>query len=83
MVPLPHHADLSHLGQGFGQMGLGQSGANAAGVIVDIVAIDVDIAVIVDIGGIVRIVAGRPKPPPRSRITKTPDKLHIAMRFRR
>ena len=52
----------------------GQSGANTAGVIVDIVTIDVDIAVIVDIGGIVTVVAGRPKPPPRSPYNQNPRK---------
>ncbi|GHU55096.1 hypothetical protein AGMMS49975_16450 [Clostridia bacterium] len=37
----------------------------AAKVIVDIVAIDVDITVRIDIGGIITIDARRPKPPPR------------------
>ena len=55
-------------------MRLGQGGPNTTVVVVDVVAIDVDVAVVVDIGGIVAIVAGRPQPPPRSRTTKTPDK---------
>ena len=54
-------------------MGLRQSRPDATTIIVDIVAVDVDTAVIVDIGGVVAIIAGRPQPPPRSRITKTPD----------
>ncbi|MCL1997962.1 MAG: hypothetical protein FWG65_04260 [Turicibacter sp.] len=56
-------------------MSLGQSGANSA-TRRDIVAIHVDIAVLVDIGGIVRVVARRPQPPPRSRSTKSPNKRH-------
>ena len=76
LVPLPHSTDPPRLGQGFGQMGLGQSGANTATHGADIVAIDVEIAIIVDIGGIVTIVARRPQPPPRT--TKTPDKRHSA-----
>ena len=72
LVPLPHCTDLPSLGQGFGHMGLGQSGANSAVVVVDIVAIDVDIAVIVDIGGIIAIIAGRPQPPPRRRYNQNP-----------
>jgi hypothetical protein len=44
-------------------MGLGQSGANTI-IVVDIVTIDIDIAIIVDISGIITIVARRPKPPP-------------------
>ena len=43
------------------------SGANTTRVNVDIDAIDVDIAVGVDIGGKAAVIAGRPKPPPRSR----------------
>jgi len=82
LVPLPHRTGPSHLGRDFGQMGLGQSGAHTAGRIIDVVAIDVDISVIVYVGGIIRIVAKRPQPPPRSRTTKTPDKRHSAMRFR-
>ena len=54
-------------------MGLGQSGANATLRPVYIVAIDVEVAVGVDIGGIIGIVAGRPQPPPRSRTTGTPE----------
>ena len=53
-------------------MGLGQSGTDAAVVVVDVVAIDVDVAVVVDIGGIVAVVAGRPKLPPRSRYNQNP-----------
>jgi len=41
-----------------------QSRANTTSLIIDIVAIEVDIAVIVDIRGVILIVAGRPKPPP-------------------
>ena len=54
-------------------MRLGQGGANTAVVVVDVVAVDAGIAVVVDIGGIIAIVAGRPQPPPRSRKTKTRD----------
>jgi len=61
------------LGTRFRANGLGQSGAYTACFIVDIVAIDVEFAVIVDIGGIITIVAGRAEPPPESRTTKTPD----------
>jgi len=41
-----------------------QSRANTASLIIDIVTIEVYIAVIVDIRGIILIVAGRPEPPP-------------------
>jgi hypothetical protein len=60
------------LEQGFGFLGLGQSGTNTAIVVVDIVAIRVDIAVIVDIGGVITVIAGRPQPPPRSRYNQNP-----------
>ena len=63
-IPLPHRTDLPHLEQGFRQMGVGQSGANTTRVVVDIVTIDIDVTIIVDIRGIVTVVAGRPKPPP-------------------
>gem|GEM_PF-6896056 len=53
-------------------MGLGQSGANTTGSIVDIVTIDVDAAVIIDIRGIVTIVAGRPQPPPTRPYNRIP-----------
>lgn len=39
-------------------------GADRIVVVVDIVAVPIDRAVIVDIGGIILIVAGRPQPPP-------------------
>ncbi|MCL2051843.1 MAG: hypothetical protein FWG91_08990 [Lachnospiraceae bacterium] len=57
-------------------MGSGQSGANTTIVIVDIVAIHIDIAVVVDIGGIISIVAGRPQPPPTSPCNQNPRKRH-------
>ena len=41
-----------------------QCGANGIIIVVDIVAVLVDVAVIVHIGGIILIVAGRPQPPP-------------------
>ena len=52
-----------------------QSGANTDIVIVDIVAIVVDRPVIVDIGGIVLIIAGRPQPPPagKAHSIESPD----------
>ena len=40
--------------------------------LVDIVAVLVDVAVIVDIGGIILIVAGRPQPPPAEPIQSNP-----------
>jgi hypothetical protein len=54
-------------------MRLGQIGANTTVVVVDIVTIYVDITVIVDIGGIVTVVTGRPKPPPTSLTTESPE----------
>jgi len=42
-----------------------QSRANTASLIIDIVTIEVYIAFIVDIRGVILIVAGRPEPPPR------------------
>jgi len=71
LVPLPHSADPPNAGQGFGHMRSGQSGANTTPTAAskpDIITIDVDIAIMVDIGGIIRVVAGRPQPPPRSRL---------------
>jgi len=70
------------MGRSFGQTGLGQSGAHATGAIVDIVAINVDIAIIIHDSGIFSIITGRPQPPPRRRTTKTPEKRLGATRFR-
>ena len=41
-----------------------QSGADSTEIDEDIAAVLTDVAVIVDIGGIILIVAGRPQPPP-------------------
>jgi len=42
----------------------GQSGAHtAASIVYIVVAVNVDVAIIVDIGGVITIVSRRPKPP--------------------
>ena len=41
-----------------------QSGADSKDIVVDNVAVSIDVAVTVDIGGIILIVTGRPQPPP-------------------
>ncbi|MCL2628245.1 MAG: hypothetical protein FWD44_06085 [Oscillospiraceae bacterium] len=60
---MPRGTDPLNAEQGIGLMGVGQSGTNAI-VVVDIITIVVDIAVGIDVRGIITIVAGRPKPPP-------------------
>ena len=51
-----------------------QCGPNCVIVVVDIVTVVVDGAVVVDICSVVRIVAGRPQPPPaESGLIESPD----------
>ena len=51
-----------------------QCGANGVIIVVDIVTVVIDGAVIVDICSVVRIVAGRPQPPPaESGSIESPD----------
>ena len=52
-----------------------QSGANTVIVVVDIVAVMIDGAIVVDIGSVVLIVAGRPEPPPagKAHAIESPD----------
>ena len=51
-----------------------QCGPNRVIIVVDIVAVVIDGAVIVDICSIVRIIAGRPQPPPAQAYTiESPD----------
>ena len=51
-----------------------QCGADSVFVVVDIVTVVVDGAVVVDICSVVRIVAGRPQPPPaESGLIESPD----------
>ena len=60
-----------------------QCGANGVIVVVDVVAVVVDGAVVVDICRVVRIVTGRPQPPPvESGIIESPDQA-VGSRFLR
>ena len=61
-VPLSVHGS-DPLGADFRLFG--QCGANAI-VVVDIVTISVDLAIIVNIFSVIRIITGRPQPPPRA-----------------
>jgi hypothetical protein len=70
----PLHRPAEHTARFRAEMGVGQSGAHTAGVIIYVVAIDVDIAVIIDVGGIIAVIAGRPKPPPPSPYNQNPRK---------
>ena len=62
-VPLSVHGS-DPLGADFRLFG--QCGANAIVVVVDIVTISVDLAIIVNICSVIRIITGRPQPPPRA-----------------
>ena len=68
-----------HLRQRYG-LGM-QCGADAVVVVVDIVAIVVDRAIVIDVGGVVCIVARRPQPPvsPYNRIPKSSLLLKTAL----
>ena len=55
-----------------------QFGADSIVIVVDIVAVLVDVVVIVDIGGIILIVAGRPQPAPAEEpYNRIPESRHV------